>query len=695
MPKNNLKIEGTVLEKKDKNIVIQTNRDKLKITLKEDIPMDVGDKVVLSKNKIDKMEIVKKQDLTTDKYDTILKSMGLETNEDNIQAIKEMEESGVKLSRENIGAMVTSKECLQTIKDNLDYNMVIKLEEKGIDIQKESLYKIAKEIKEIQEKNNKESKEIIYNDAQKIAKKIYGKEVGKDLLDIIKSLKTDNLEITKDTIENTYKILNKLDSIKDIEDKFILQLYNDKETISISALYNLKNNVTNNSIELNDLSATMSNIYEQSTIVSNVKDKVKNVRVAISNIKDNITPKIVEKLGDSYVEKEEVEKLSKEIISKEEPAPIDYHVDNSKDNNLVLVKGLKRGIDVNRILDKVQNITPEQINYQINKNMSFTLNNIEKAYDELNLMKLDYDKSVEISHTKINEIQTEYEETKNTLTIDKIIEMTKNSLNVLNMNISEINKYKINKTYDNKNNIIKNISKYDNKTLPIILKNSINLTLDEINKVQGIIKGETTFMETIEKALTSMETSPIIEEQIKEVKKMYKHISDKIKNGENIKDDYENLINTIESMNNSDLSQENSNTKEEFNENIKLYKKLNNKDTFIDLPIEINGNMKNMQIYIKNKEISSKEINMLLHINTNNLGKLQMDVSLKGNKVHINIDSKEDLNQASFYEFESFLIESIKSVGYELKNLTIGEKIKENITTQDTNYKSSFIDMKV
>ncbi|PAB59361.1 DUF6240 domain-containing protein [Anaeromicrobium sediminis] len=703
LPKNNLNMEGIVLEKDNKELVLQTKTNKLNITLKEDMDIGVGDKVNLKRNQIEKMEVVKEDNITKGRYETILESMGLEANERNIEAIKELEENGMKINSENVGAMVASKDYLDIVKENLDYDMALKLEEKDIDISKDSLYKIAKAIESINKEDIKvESKvgELTTEEAEKIAKSIYGADAGKDIIDIIKSLHKEGMDINKDQIEKIYKLFYKLDSIKDIGDEIIVNLYRGEKSISIESLYRNKMNITTGDIGIISGSNMVANMYESTTIKDNnislyEEENVKAVKVKkiIDNLNEKLDYKIVNKLSmdiDGEIEEEDIEILEKKVDEiNEEIGP----VENKEKGKSFLVKGLKRVLDVDKILNKIKTLKPEHITYHEGRKLSFTLKNIEKTYDEMNYINMD--KKIDLK--EIDNIQMEYDKLQNTLTPEKIIEMTKMSYNVLTMPMEEINRFKIKKSYDTKLNIINNISKYDKKILPVILKNNINLTLNEIGKVQKILKGEESFMETIQKALTSLETSPIIEEQIKEIKRLSKDISDNMKDGKNIEKEYEKLLNLIGDMNNnSHFSQQNKNEMEGTINNIRLYKKLNNKDTFIDIPIEINGNMKNLQIYMKNKEVTSDGLNMALYLDTNSLGKLNINVNIKNNNVSMDIISKPLDSVNEFQGLENFLKKNLESVGYNLHSLNI---TKENEVNEDVEYvehsSASFVDMVV
>ncbi|MCT4592702.1 MAG: hypothetical protein N4A57_00290 [Anaeromicrobium sp.] len=714
LPKNNLNVEGIVLEKDKKELVLQTKTNKLNITLKEDMDIQVGDKVNLKRNQIKKMEVVKEDNITKNRYETILKSMGLELNDKNIEAIKELEENGMKVNSENVGAMVASKDYLDIVKENLDYHMAIKLEEKNIDISKDSLYKIGKAIEAI----NKDSiqvenkvEDLSTEEAQKIAKSIYGKEAGKDILDIIKSLHKEGIEVNKDNVDKVYNLFYKLDCIKDIEDEIIISLYREEEIISIESLYKNKMNITNGDIGGISGSNMVANIYESTTIKDNNMNiqseentKVVKVRKTIDNLNDKLDYKIVNKLSraiDGNIEDEHIEVLEKKvdkINSEIEPLKNKnpFSAEHVKEEKSLLVKGLKRVLDVGKILDKIKTLKPEHITYHVGRKLTFTLSNIEKTYDEMNFIKINK-KIEEVELNKIDNIQREYDKIQSTLTPEKIIEMTKRAYNVLTMPMEEINRFKVKKAYDTKLNIIKNISKYDKDILPIIFKNNINLTLNEIDRVQSILKGEESLMETMEKALTSLETSPIIEEQIKEMKRLSKDISDNVKAGKDIEKEYEKLLNLMENMhNNSDLSQHNKDQMEDMVNNIRLYKKLNSRDTFIDIPIEINGNMKNFQIYMKNKEVMSDGLNMALYVETNSLGKLNINVNIKNNNVNIEIATKTPDAIDEFEGFENFLKENLESVGYSLDILNI---IKDDENKKDMDHikysSASFVDMVV
>ncbi|NMA86959.1 MAG: hypothetical protein GX968_06510, partial [Tissierellia bacterium] len=274
------KISGTLIEKDENNIKLDIGRGKsIEIELKESIEADLGDELVINRRDIVKSRILNED---VDEENTgvkdgnikggseILRKLNLPVNEDTEAALKALEDHGVDITKENIQNFIKSKMSLDKIVENLDYDTAIRLIKKDINLEEESIEKIANTVEN--SKDTKESfsllkflglkKEMTTEEAEKIAEKIYGNKMGKDITDIIKALDKAGIEINKKNIEDVNRIFDKIDNLQNIEDTTVIEAIKNKIDTNIDNLYKLKNNITKNTIPLEEnISPSVNNLY--------------------------------------------------------------------------------------------------------------------------------------------------------------------------------------------------------------------------------------------------------------------------------------------------------------------------------------------------------------------------------------------------------------------------------------------------
>ncbi len=257
------KIRGTLIEKDEKNIKIDMGDNTvLEAQVKEEIDSNIGEIVLIDRKNIEKSKLTsKKDDVRVEKgeklfYSEILEKHNMEASEDNLNAAKQLHVNGVDMTRENIQAYVAGKGYLDEITESLDYDSAIKLVQMDVDIENASLQEIAISLEELEEEKEGFSilkmfgkKEITTEQAESIAKKIYGSKMGKDITDIIKSLHKRNVNITKKNIEKINDVFYKLDKLQDAENSTFIDTIKNKLDLNIENLYNVKRFVKSGTLE--------------------------------------------------------------------------------------------------------------------------------------------------------------------------------------------------------------------------------------------------------------------------------------------------------------------------------------------------------------------------------------------------------------------------------------------------------------
>ncbi|TCQ01824.1 DUF6240 domain-containing protein [Serpentinicella alkaliphila] len=332
------KIRGVLVDINGSNVKLDLGGNKtLEVKLKEEISAEIGDTVVIDKSNIEKSEVVDKEasNIEDEKSINILRALQVPETSESEEALKALEKFNLTINKSNIQSFVAIKRQLNKLIDGLDYDTAIKLIEKNVNIQNDSIQKIAEEIENV--KNEKKSfsfsdlfkfkKEMKTEEAEQLSIKIFGSKMGKDVVDAIKSLHKSGVEITKENIYRINDILNKVDDIQSIKEETLIELVKNKVTTSIDNLYKIKNNIIKGSIQSIGTMASYANrAYEGLNISPKVSEK--DLRLLEDDIKTLLSREEIEISEDTV-------NLSKNIVKQ--------GLDLTKEN-IKLIKGLKDAV---------------------------------------------------------------------------------------------------------------------------------------------------------------------------------------------------------------------------------------------------------------------------------------------------------------------------------------------------------------
>lgn len=767
-------VEGKIVEKSGKDIKLEkTIENKIfeySLRLKDEVTEKVGQTVKIDKTDIVSYNVEEKKEEKSNKTETVnvekaLRELGLEYTSENVRMIESLLRNGIKITKGNVDSYVKSKSYLRKIIDDIDIEKTIKLREMGLDLEDDSLQKIAESLDEIEDerfsfkKLLKLDRDIDYKQAEKISKEIYGQRMGKDVYDSIIALKREKIPITKENVDRTLDTMKKINNLKHLEDKTYVKFIEGEIEFNIDNLYKIKNQYTSSRIE----SSKDVSLFEDMTVKSQANiDSLKQV-LREMGLEDNLENIIIlrefidndmDMTNDSYKQlvdmkdvvgelltiiedngissmiinesdlKENiytlVEKFKSEALADKD---LDFNFKdntNSLDNDIRkyketskedhsfkilesigdkdLIELIKKGEDFN--LKNIFEIKQSDIDIeQSNKSIEYktvektqTLINIFKSLGdnlnsdiisrsnslstEISLESLDIANKQEnkLTNTKnieeINKektlfIQSEYIRIKNTLTTNvikdsllqgKVIE--KMPLEQLNPYIQKsLNKYK--ETYEMTKDI-KNINGKEEKLIPIIMKNNLEMTLKELKNLDSFLDGEKNITNTIRNELLSKDVD--YSDEFKEgIKTLQKNISEDIKNGVLVEEDYNKLMN---SMSGQDSSSGDNNKEQAKKDHLKIKDMISKKDMIFQLPIEIGDGYKTLNIIVPNAKagINKNDMNFFISLETENLGKINMDISVKDKNIYINLDEEENLLEPMMSDLKS----QINSIGYKL-----------------------------
>ena len=260
---SNVVIKGAIIKKDGKNIRIKSDDNTLlDIVTKSNLTAKQGEMLLIKKSEIETItkisyeQVEKEKEKRQEEIDE-LKKAGVSPTDENIDALEHLKNTEIPLTKENILRFATIKGSLSQIA-NVNINQITKLINSGYNIEDMSIFDVQEALKTTQISfsdkltvalESKMNTKITYDEAREISNKIYGSKMGKDIQDIIISLKQNGIEVTKENVDNIHDAFSKLYDIKSINNEDIARAVKIDETnISIDTLYNIKNYVSVSSI---------------------------------------------------------------------------------------------------------------------------------------------------------------------------------------------------------------------------------------------------------------------------------------------------------------------------------------------------------------------------------------------------------------------------------------------------------------
>lgn len=333
---------GDIVSYEKNNITVQIEGIKLELKMNEKIGK-VGDSVKLQVEKITENKIVLKPYIDNgdvhpikqyDRIRSILLKEVIPLTKQNIEIAQKMLDNGIKIEKDLLKKIVTAKKQIEQIINTMSKEEAKEFIESPYDIEKVSIEVISRFLSNKGKSNKTVSKEDIEKELKK-----YVSEETEAIKISIKALIEKDLPVTRKNIDSLVLIQEKLEAVKNMDDKAIEQVVKKK------------------------LPHTLNNLY--ASIFSSGKEK---------KIKENMIPYedvgLVE-IGEHEFSKDEIINLLKhqEIDTDEnhiEAAKflIKHNIEVNKEN-LEAVLSLKneiKNIDRNLVLDKAAQLLKENHN---------------------------------------------------------------------------------------------------------------------------------------------------------------------------------------------------------------------------------------------------------------------------------------------------------------------------------------------
>lgn len=559
-------IEGNLIENNGKDIKIEKTVDNKNIIyslrVKEEIVGELGNKVLINKENILSVKVEEKEENKTAlslNKEEIIKKLGLENNEETKEAIKYLIDNEIPINRENLESFFMSKKYLEEIVENLDLETLIKLLEKGIDIEVDSLQKIQEALEEIKnEEKNLSLVEILgldrklnYKEAEIIAKKIYGRKMGKDVYDSIIALHSEGVDINRENIDKIMEIMDKAYDLRNYENENLIIAFKEDLPMNIETLYKLKH-----SYEVEKLDKNIATpIYEQFVVEKhrtiedilielNLEENLENINLIrgfiyydldlslenyeqIMNMKYNLE-EIIELLDENSIAQLIDEGIN--ILNTEIEQLIDKIKDLSEDN---INPKSKETSQIIKDIEELKTITDKELLQLIKSGKDFKIENLKEIKNtNLNLNNDLNSRTAEKAITLSNIFNTLGELESNTISfaIRRYNNISLNNLYEVNVQLKEMDEVLIEPVNSTEESIIRQeyLNAKTNTSLNLIkisIKEGIALEHMPLNELNNYINKKINKYKEIDK----------LAEEIKYIKGKEDYLIPKImKNGLNM-----------------------------------------------------------------------------------------------------------------------------------------------------------------
>ncbi|RQD71033.1 MAG: hypothetical protein D5S00_02915 [Tindallia sp. MSAO_Bac2] len=266
-PQTHQNVTGELLQKHGREVQVRISDSRVvNAMLRHEIPEKPGETVSIDRKNIEKMEVKKfsgQQTLESDRQqgkqdvDKLLERLQITPGKESREALETLQKHGVEINRGNIMTFITSRNLLNQVVEDLNPQKALALMEKNVDLERTSLQELAQMLKEAPEKSEDFSflrwiglkKEMTTEQAEKLAEKIYGSKMGKDITDTIKALDRMDIKPTKKNIEAVQQVLNKAHELRNVREEALLEPMKGKIDPTLDNIYKLNRSVVSGKVD--------------------------------------------------------------------------------------------------------------------------------------------------------------------------------------------------------------------------------------------------------------------------------------------------------------------------------------------------------------------------------------------------------------------------------------------------------------
>jgi hypothetical protein len=341
-------------------------------------------------------------------------------------------------------------------------------------------------------------------------------------------------------------------------------------------------------------------------------------------------------------------------------------------------KTVEKARTITNIFNTLGELDSNTIAFASKRFNTITLNNLYDSYLELNTKN---EIIVEpIAKAEESLIRQEYLNAKSNTTLNLIKMSVKEGVALEHMPMEELNQYidkKVNRYRETQRlvNEIKYLKGKENSLIPIIMKNHLNMSINQLNNIDSILnngKGIGNIFNNL--LINKSKYSEELKGKIEILENKIKEFSNSLKKGkEEVKENLKETISVFEDLSNSsnfnDKGREDN--LKEMEDYLNLQYQIYKDDLVLQLPVITEEGYNNINLIIPNIKKGIQKNNMVFYLNMNmkNLGQIKLNLEVKDEEIYVEFNTA---NIELIKGNENMLKERLEKIGYVL------EKFKPN-----------------
>lgn len=341
-------------------------------------------------------------------------------------------------------------------------------------------------------------------------------------------------------------------------------------------------------------------------------------------------------------------------------------------------KTVEKARTITNIFNTLGELDSNTIAFASKRFNTITLNNLYDSYLELNTKN---EIIVEpIAKAEESLIRQEYLNAKSNTTLNLIKMSVKEGVALEHMPMEELNQYidkKVNRYRETQRlvNEIKYLKGKENSLIPIIMKNHLNMSINQLNNIDSILnngKGIGNIFNNL--LINKSKYSEELKGKIEILENKIKEFSNSLKKGkEEVKGNLKETISVFEDLSNSsnfnDKGREDN--LKEMEDYLNLQYQIYKDDLVLQLPVITEEGYNNINLIIPNIKKGIQKNNMVFYLNMNmkNLGQIKLNLEVKDEEIYVEFNTA---NIELIKGNENMLKERLEKIGYVL------EKFKPN-----------------
>ena len=341
-------------------------------------------------------------------------------------------------------------------------------------------------------------------------------------------------------------------------------------------------------------------------------------------------------------------------------------------------KTVEKARTITNIFNTLGELDSNTIAFASKRFNTITLNNLYDSYLELNTKN---EIIVEpIAKAEESLIRQEYLNAKSNTTLNLIKMSVKEGVALEHMPMEELNQYidkKVNRYRETQRlvNEIKYLKGKENSLIPIIMKNHLNMSINQLNNIDSILNNGKGIGNIFNNLLINKDKySEELKGKIEILENKIKEFSNSLKKGkEEVKGNLKETISVFEDLSNSsnfnDKGREDN--LKEMEDYLNLQYQIYKDDLVLQLPVITEEGYNNINLIIPNIKKGIQKNNMVFYLNMNmkNLGQIKLNLEVKDEEIYVEFNTA---NIELIKENENMLKERLEKIGYVL------EKFKPN-----------------